>query len=124
MNYVYPGNFSIPQAVALGHLVDAAYNQYTQFQAGQAWVPPAGYNIVATFDAQEPWKVGLLDLVHFFPIPTPTVPFGFVATNGPDTFIVIRGVPGDRFSMGTDNAGVQVALRFPHAADYGGIDHH
>lgn len=72
----YPPNFDKTRAVELGKLVDTAYAQYNQrATVTNAW-QPAGYELQAILEAKEN---GVL------------VPFGFVATKGTDTYVVIRG---------------------------------
>ena len=88
MKYSYPPNFDLARASQLGGLVGHAYDQLSQ---GNAWQPPAGYTILAPgLSAKEFWKVpGPFSelLEHLLPV----VPFGFVATQGNDVFVVIRG---------------------------------
>ena len=105
--YSYSQNFSKSRAIELAALIDAAYQQLTDFQNNNAWnvpgprtvtpqknqvnpvdptvVPgPKQYQIEAQFSAVETW--GLPSVV-----PKPRIPFGFVATAGNDVYVAIRG---------------------------------
>lgn len=87
MSYTYPAGFDKNRALELGALINEAYAQRDR---GAAWVPPAAYgNIIPFFSAEPGAKIGPL------PVPTlgaaPRLPFGFVATQGTDVYVVIRG---------------------------------
>jgi len=103
--YGYSPDFDKVRAVELAALIDAAYQQLTDFQNHKLWtvpgpytvtprtyqvippvaLPPAkSYQIEAQFYAIETWGLPTL-------LPKSAVPFGFVATAGNDTYVVIRG---------------------------------
>ena len=103
--YSYPVNFDKNRAIELAALIDAAYQQFVDFQNHITWtvpgprivkaqqhqiMPPRGlpapktYQIEAEFYSVENW--GVPDV-----LPKSAVPFGFVATAGSDAFVVVRG---------------------------------
>jgi triacylglycerol lipase len=103
--YNYPASFDKGRAIELAALVDAAYQQLTDFQNHRLWPvpssytvtaktyqvtppepvpPPKVYQIEAQFYAVETW--GLPSIV-----PKSALPFGFVATHGTDVYVAIRG---------------------------------
>lgn len=103
--YGYSPDFDKVRAIELAALIDAAYQQLTDFQNHKLWtvpgpytvtprtyqvippvaLPPAkSYQIEAQFYAIETWGLPTL-------LPKSAVPFGFVATAGNDTYVVIRG---------------------------------
>ncbi|MFY9986539.1 MAG: lipase family protein [Chthoniobacterales bacterium] len=103
--YSYSQNFSKSRAIELAALIDAAYQQLTDFQNNNAWnvpgprtvtpqknqvdpvdpVPgPKQYQIEAQFSAVETWGLPTV-------VPKPRIPFGFVATAGNDVYVAIRG---------------------------------
>jgi hypothetical protein len=103
--YSFPASFDKNRAIELAALTDAAYQQLTDFQNHRLWTVPGPYTVVSkTYqvtpaDPLPPPKVYQIEAqfyaVETWGIPTPlpksAVPFGFVATNGNETYVVIRG---------------------------------
>jgi triacylglycerol lipase len=87
MKYKYPDAFDLARAQELGKLVDSAYDLLDQ---GAAWQPPAGYTVLAQLSSREFWKLPkpFSEVLEHLLQP---VPFGFVATKGTDTYVVLRG---------------------------------
>jgi triacylglycerol lipase len=103
--YSYSASFDKSRAIELAALTDAAYQQLADFQNHRLWTVPGPYTVTpktyqvtpadplpqaktyqieAQFYAVETWGLPTL-------LPKSPVPFGFVATNGNDTYVAIRG---------------------------------
>jgi hypothetical protein len=126
--YNFPSSFDKNRAIELAALIDAAYQQLTDFQNHRLWtvpgpysvvpktyqvtpadVPPArSYQIEAQFYAIETWGLPT-------PFPKAAVPFGFIATNGNDTYVVIRGTQTPLEWI--DDATVGLVPFFPDSAN-------
>ncbi len=75
-------SFSAQQAVQLGKLVLAAYDLFTDGDPA-GFMPPAGYSLVSKVYADD-----VTDNTAEFKV------FGFIAKNGPDVVVAIRGTQG------------------------------
>jgi hypothetical protein len=82
----YPPNFDVNIARQLGQYVDSAYAQYKN----PATPPPPGLADVFILSAIETWKTPHFSILGFGAA-TPPVTMGFVASQGNDFYIVIRG---------------------------------
>ena len=88
----FPPSFSVDEAVACGRLVDQAYQQFTIAKAGNPsrWEIQDGYTVKTQFSAVENFVPFPVEIPLLKPAPT-QLPFGFIASKGDATYVVIRG---------------------------------
>jgi hypothetical protein len=88
----FPPPFSIDEAVRCGKLIDQAYQQFTIAKAANPsrWTIQDGYTVETQFFAIETFVPFPIEIPSPKPAPTP-LPFGFIASQGDTTYVVIRG---------------------------------